>query len=132
MRSARASSTQPRAFERARRSSTRFLAAELASVLGPERLRAEVERRQDQVRSAQRDLSEALTANLVLGQEGSRSPEQLVAEWPTLTIADKRAVVRAYVERVTLAKAEPKRRRWQPISERVQVEWVAAPAPRPG
>ena len=66
-----------------------FLAAQLASVLGPERYRAEVERRQDELRSAQRELSEALTANLVLGQAGSRTPEQLVADWPTMPIADK-------------------------------------------
>lgn len=107
-----------------------FLAAELASVLGPERFRAEVERRQDQLRSAHLELSEALTANLVLGQAGSRTPKQLVADWPTMTIGEKRAVVRAYIERVTLTKADPKRRRWQPIGERAQVEWVAAPASR--
>jgi DNA invertase Pin-like site-specific DNA recombinase len=107
-----------------------FLAAELASVLGPERFRAEVERRQDELRSAQLELSEALTANLVLGQAGSRTPKELVADWPTMTIAEKRAVVRAYIERVTLTKADPKRRRWQPVRERAQVEWVAAPVSR--
>ena len=105
-----------------------FLAAQLASVLGPERYRAEVERRQDDVRSAQLELSEALRANIVLGQAGSRTPEQLVADWFTMAIEEKRAVVRAYIERVILTKADPKRRRWQPIGERVQVEWVAAPA----
>jgi DNA invertase Pin-like site-specific DNA recombinase len=107
-----------------------FLAAQLASVLGPERYRAEVERRQDDVRSAQLELSEALTANLVLGQAGSRTPEQLVADWPTMTIQEKRAVVRAYIERVTLTKADPKRRRWQPVGERAQIGWVAAPVSR--
>jgi hypothetical protein len=108
-----------------------FLAAELVSVLGRERYRGEVERRQDELRSAQRELGEALTANLVLGQAGSRTPDQLVADWPTMTMAEKRAVVRAYVERVTLTKADPTRRRWQPIGERAQVEWVAAPAVGP-
>jgi len=107
-----------------------FLAAQLASVLGPERYRAEVERRQDAVRAAQHDLGEALTANLVLGQAGARTPAQLVADWPTMTIAEKRPIVRAYVERVTLSKADPRRRRWQPIGERVQIDWVAAPASR--
>ena len=106
-----------------------FLAAQLASVLGPERYRAEVERRQTHVRAAQLDLSEALTANLVLGQAGSRTPEQLVADWNTMTMKEKRAVVRAYIDRITLTKADPKRRRWQPIGERVQIEWAAAPAP---
>jgi predicted Fe-S protein YdhL (DUF1289 family) len=106
------------------------LAAPLASVLGPERSRSVVERRQDDVRAAQVELSEALTANLVLGQAGSRTPEQLVADWPTMTIDEKRAVVRAYIERVILTKADPKRRRWQPIEERVQIDWAAAPASR--
>jgi DNA invertase Pin-like site-specific DNA recombinase len=105
-----------------------FLAAQLASVLGPERYRAEVERRQDDLRAAQRDLSEALTANLALGQAGPRTPAQLLADWPTMTINEKRAVVRAYIDRVTLTKADPKRRRWQPIEERVQIDWAAAPA----
>ncbi len=108
-----------------------FLAAQLASVLGPERYRAEVERRQDRVREAQVELSEALSANAVLVQAGGlRTPEQLVADWPTMTMNQKRAVVRAYIERVTLAKADPKRRRWQPIGERVQIEWMAAPPSR--
>jgi DNA invertase Pin-like site-specific DNA recombinase len=106
-----------------------FLAAQLVSVLGPERYRAEVERRQTDVGAAQLDLSEALTANLVLGQAGSRTPEQLVADWNTMTMKEKRAVVRAYIDRIILAKADPRRRRWQPIGERVQIEWAAAPAP---
>jgi DNA invertase Pin-like site-specific DNA recombinase len=106
-----------------------FLATQLAAVLGPERYRAEVERRQDHVRAAQLELSEAITANLVLGQAGSRTPDQLVADWPKMTIDEKRAVVRAYIERVTLTKADPKRRRWQPIGERVQIDWAAAPTP---
>lgn len=109
-----------------------FLAAQLASVLGPERYRAEAERRQDDVRAAQLELSEALRANIVLGQAGSGTPERLVADWPTMTIAQKRAVVRAYIDRITLTKADPKRRRWQPIGERVQVDWVAAPTSRRG
>jgi hypothetical protein len=63
-----------------------FLAAQLASVLGPERYRAEIERRRDQVRSAQLDLDEALRANLVIGQLGSRTPAQLIHDWPTLAM----------------------------------------------
>lgn len=102
------------------------LAAALASVLGAERYRAEVERRQEEVRVAQRELSEALRANLVLGQAGSRTLEQLVADWPAQTMDEKRAVVRAYIERVVVAKADPQRRRWQPIGERVEVRWVGA------
>lgn len=107
-----------------------FLAAQLASVLGPERYRAEVERRQQELGAAQRELGDALTANLVLGQAGSRTPAQLVVDWPTMTMEEKRAVVRAYIERIILAKADPKRRRWQPMDERVQIDWVAAPASR--
>jgi hypothetical protein len=73
-------------------------------------------------------LAEKDIANLVLGQAGSRTPEQLVADWSTMAINEKRAVVRAYIARVILTKADPKRRRWQPIGERVQIDWTAAPA----
>jgi site-specific DNA recombinase len=105
-----------------------FLAAQLASVLGPERYRAQIERRRDHVRNAQLELDHALRANLVIGQLGSRTPAQLVHEWPTLTMNEKRAIVRAYIERVIVTKADPKRRRWQPIAERVEVRWVSQPA----
>jgi hypothetical protein len=105
-----------------------FLAAQLASVLGPERYRAEIERRRDEARAAQAELDDALRANLVLGQSGSRTPAQLVRDWPRLSMNEKRAVVRAYIERVIVSKADPKRRRWQPISERVDVRWVGESA----
>ncbi len=68
-----------------------------------------------------------MRANLTLGQEQSRTPKQLVTEWPSLTMDEKRSVVRAYVERVIVAKADPKRRRWQPIAERVDVRWSGQP-----
>jgi hypothetical protein len=68
-----------------------------------------------------------MRANLTLGQEKSRTPKQLVTDWATLTMDEKRAVVRAYVDRVIVAKADPKRRRWQPISERVEVHWAGEP-----
>jgi hypothetical protein len=105
-----------------------FLATGLAAVLGPERYRAEVERRQDDARTASRELDDALRANLVLGNAGSRTPEQLVEAWPHLTTDEKRPVVRAYIDRVTVAKADSKRRRWQPIGERVAVSWVGGAA----
>ena len=37
--------------------------------------------------------------------------------------ADRKRL-RRFISSVTLAKADPKRRRWQPISERVEVAWV--------
>lgn len=74
-----------------------------------------------------RELDEAMRANLILGQQKSRTPKQLVKDWPTLKIDAKRGVIRAYVERVTVGKADPKRRRWQPIDERVDVRWVGQP-----
>jgi hypothetical protein len=43
-----------------------------------------------------------------------------------MAMNEKRAVVRAYIDRVTITKADPKRRRWQPIGERVQIDWAAA------
>ena len=77
------------------------------------------------------ELSEALQANAVFVQAGGlRTPDQLVTDWPTMTMNQKRGVVRAYINRVTLAKADPMRRRWQPIGERVQIAWMAPPGSR--
>lgn len=42
--------------------------------------------------------------------------------------ADRRRL-RRYIKSVSLAKADPKRRRWQPIGERVKIEWVGATEP---
>jgi hypothetical protein len=38
--------------------------------------------------------------------------------------ARDRQRMRRVIAKVTLAKADPKRRRWQPISERVAICWV--------
>lgn len=51
-----------------------------------------------------REFDEAMRANLILGQQKSRTPKQLVKDWPTLKIDAKRGVIRAYVERVTVGK----------------------------
>jgi DNA invertase Pin-like site-specific DNA recombinase len=45
--------------------------------------------------------------------------------WGKDAEADRRHI-RRYVAGVTVAKADPKRRRWQPIEERVSVQWVGA------
>jgi hypothetical protein len=42
--------------------------------------------------------------------------------------ADRRTL-RRYVGSVTVAKADPARRKWQPISERVQVRWADGSEP---
>ena len=39
--------------------------------------------------------------------------------------------LRRFIETVTLAKADPKRRRWQPIEERVAVRWIGQDAEKP-
>jgi hypothetical protein len=36
----------------------------------------------------------------------------------------KRAHLRHFIRSVTISKADPKRRRWQPIDERIAVTWV--------
>ncbi len=66
-------------------------------------------------------------ANLAIGTAGAsvRTPQEILASWPPMTMGERRAVVRAYIARVTVAKADPKRRRWQPIGERVEVAWSA-------
>ena len=102
-----------------------FLEAGVASLLGPEHYRAEVEKRQEAIRQAEAAWSEAMHASLAVGTAGARvrTPQEILAAWPALSMGEHRAVVRAYIARVTVAKADPKRRRWQPIGERVAVAW---------
>jgi predicted Fe-S protein YdhL (DUF1289 family) len=87
--------------------------------------RAEVEKRQEAIRQAEAAWAEAMHANLAIGTAGAsvRTPQEILAAWPAMTMGERRAVVRAYIARVTVAKADPKRRRWQPIGERVEVAW---------
>lgn len=104
-----------------------FLESGVASVLGPERYRAEVEKRQEDIRQAEAAWAEAMQANLAIGSAGAtvRMPQQILEAWPSMTMDERRAVVRAYISLVTVAKADPKRRRWQPIGERAEVSWNA-------
>jgi hypothetical protein len=37
-----------------------------------------------------------------------------------------RRLLNRYIKSVWIAKADPKRRRWQPIGERVTIEWLTA------
>jgi len=48
--------------------------------------------------------------------------------WGEDVAADRRTL-RRYLESVTLTKADPARRRWQPITERLDVRWRGAAAP---
>jgi hypothetical protein len=102
-----------------------FLEAGVASLLGPVHYRAEFEKRQEAIRQAEAAWAEAMHANLAIGTAGAhvRAPQEILAAWPSLSMDERRAVVRAYIARVTVAKADPKRRRWQPIGERVEVAW---------
>jgi len=52
----------------------------------------------------------------------------LYERWGEDAEADRRHL-RRHIASVTLAKADPGRRRWQPIAERVQVGWVGQDAP---
>ncbi len=102
-----------------------FLQAGVASLLGPETYRAEVEKRREAIREAEAAWAEAMDANLAIGVAGAsvRTPQEVLEAWPSLTMSERRPVVRAYIARVKVAKADPKRRRWQPIGERAEVIW---------
>jgi site-specific DNA recombinase len=95
-----------------------FLQAGVASLLGPETYRAEVEKRQEAIREAEAAWAEAMDANLAIAVKGAsvRTAQEILADWPSLTVPERRAVVR-------VARADPKRRRWQPIGERTEVVW---------
>ena len=45
------------------------------------------------------------------------------ADW---TDADHREELRRFVEKVVVTKADPKKRRWQPVGDRVEVVWRGA------
>ena len=44
--------------------------------------------------------------------------------WDTLPVTSKRKMLARAIEAVTLERSDPKRRRWQPIEERVHVRFV--------
>jgi DNA invertase Pin-like site-specific DNA recombinase len=46
--------------------------------------------------------------------------------WNDLSLGRKRRMLRSRIAEVTLAKADPSRRKHQPISERVKIRWVGA------
>jgi DNA invertase Pin-like site-specific DNA recombinase len=50
-------------------------------------------------------------------------PPALESDW---TIEDNRAEMSRFVARVVVAKADPARRRWQPMGERVEIRWRVA------
>jgi len=51
------------------------------------------------------------------------APQDLAAELTSdeTPIVRRREIARALIDKVVVAKADPKRRRWQPIEERVEV-----------
>jgi DNA invertase Pin-like site-specific DNA recombinase len=100
------------AFEEAVQELDTFLEAGLVSELGPDLYRREVARRRQAVEEARSrwEADHAQGATLVRAGDATGLDYQ-------------RARARQAIEAVTLAKADPKRGRWQPIEERLEVEW---------
>jgi DNA invertase Pin-like site-specific DNA recombinase len=88
-----------------------FLEAGLLTELGPDLYRREVARRREAVETTRA----AWTADHAQGQALVR---------PNATgLEHDRARARRLIESVTLAKSDPGRGRWQPVGERLTVEW---------
>jgi hypothetical protein len=83
----------------------------MASTLGPERYKAQVDRRQEDVDEAELAWSEAMRSMEARGA----APEDVLDRWESMTIAERRDVIRAHVVGVAVEQADPKRRRWQPV-----------------
>lgn len=102
----------------------------IASSLGKERFQRGLLKRQDALDEARRrmwDLDDIAGLD-----EDDDSPIVWIDGKPHVyevwgeNMERDRKTVRRFVASVTLDKADPARRRWQPISERVKVRWVGA------
>jgi DNA invertase Pin-like site-specific DNA recombinase len=95
---------------------------------------AEVENKQAAMEAAQVGFSEALRMSETIAwktitkPDGTHdrveaAPQDLAAELTSdqTPVERRREIARALIEKVVVAKADPKRRRWQPIEERVEV-----------
>lgn len=103
----------------------------IASSIGTERFQRGLLARQSALDEARRELWELDDLDIsdeapVVWVDGKPHVYEL---WGEDREADRKRL-RRFISSVTLAKADPARRRWQPISERVAVQWVGAvPAP---
>jgi hypothetical protein len=98
----------------------------IATTIGNERFTKGIIARQDAVDQAKRELWDVeevvgIDPEDVLFRESGQPITYSV--WGEDRQRDRKQLQR-YVKAVRVAKADPKRRRWQPIEERVNVEWV--------
>jgi DNA invertase Pin-like site-specific DNA recombinase len=105
----------------------------IATTIGNERFTKGIIARQDAVDQAKRELWDVeevvgIDPEDVLFRESGQPITYSV--WGEDRQRDRKQLQR-YVKAVRVAKADPKRRRWQPIEERVNVEWVTDDASKP-
>lgn len=98
----------------------------LLTTLGPQRFEAGIIARQNALDEARRTLWETPDPNI---EDDARivyiDGRPVVYEtWDETPIPAKRKILRRAIQSVTLAKSDPKHRRWQPIGERVHVTFV--------
>jgi len=100
----------------------------IASTLGGERFQRGIVARQDAVDQAKREMWDAEEDGLIEDGDvlfGDSDEPVVYSLWGEDPQRDRRLLKR-YIKSVRIAKADPKRRRWQPIGERVSIEWLAA------
>jgi DNA invertase Pin-like site-specific DNA recombinase len=98
----------------------------LLTTLGPQRFEAGIVARQAALDEKRRTLWETPDPNI----EGDArivyidGKPVIYETWDDMPITAKRRMLRRSIESVTLEKSDPKRRRWQPIGERIHVTFV--------
>jgi DNA invertase Pin-like site-specific DNA recombinase len=100
--------------------------ASMRELLGDAKYRRGIEARQEALDTALRTLWETPDPGipddaLIVSLTGKPTVHP---DWEGKTIAERRAFLRRYLEQVTLHRADPTRRKWQPIEERVELRWV--------
>ena len=52
-----------------------------------------------------------------------------MSTWAEFDFLDRRAQTARFVDAVVITKADPARRRWQPVQERAEIRWRGDPVP---
>jgi hypothetical protein len=104
------------ALEEARRQLDAYIEVADVATLGREGFQRGLTARKEAVARARRAVRDAKPP------DESKMPK-FEEDW---TDADYREELRRFVEKVVVAKADPKKRRWQPVAERVEIRWRGA------
>jgi len=104
------------ALDHARAELASYVAVTSVADLGADLFQSGVKARQEAIEDARRRLGE-------LPSPGRSVAGKLESD---LTIDDQRSELARFIDRVIVSKADPARKRWQPVAERVEIRWRGA------